>query len=178
MRKGEIVFLTLIAALIIGGFGGNYLWKNYQYQKQLEIDAANKEYSILIRVYRNFGLDLDIVTAKNGTNQIVNISEGEYTDIRINNYNTWVDYRIQQAELDPKNESLQNQLAKIMSVNESTGGKITLQNVYDSPKTVAAMWNGGPMTMIEESEIFAKETIEIHMTSWGGPLLMPKRSRE
>ena len=76
------------------------------------------------------------------------------TPERMYNYHTWVQWRIWEAEQNPQDKILQEQLEQIRSVGQE--GRLTLDDLSEKSEKVAAIWalETGPMSQKEQELVF------------------------
>jgi hypothetical protein len=146
MNIKRVVIFSVIAAVLIAATVVGYIL--YKESARASLEAYNKQYDVCYR----FNLNYHTTILFNKEKQIVNISEGTYTALRIHNYNQWVMMKTLQSgdveNLDPR----------IRSIGDN--GIITLENVLGNPEPFSAIWaEDGPMDDGDFSDVFFSEYI-------------------
>ena len=155
--------VVIIIAIVI--FAGSFIGFYFLNKNQQKVErAAFQDYLVTKDVYVKFGLKYEAVTAKhNGIKRIVNVSEGEYTPLRIHNYNQW-------AQING-------------------WPPLTLEEILNNPTDIEPVWDdNGPMTLDDIEKIFLKtdyliivEDIDIYgnpIDKYGNPILFDENGNQ
>jgi|GEM_PF-2320282 len=135
MTRIRILIFSVIAVIVIAvSVSGYALNENYKKSKLV----ALREYYNVLEVCKLFNLSYQDDKLPSGVPKIIDIAEGEYTSVRIHNFNEWIKYKTHQAEgaenLDPRIKSIGN------------NGIITIGDILENPSAIATLWaSGGPM---------------------------------
>jgi len=139
--------------------------KDYQNQlKEIDskmIEALNQTGGVA----EHFALETNNVNAQNAPRSQIIISRGKFTQMYIDNYNTWVEYKLSHPD------TTEDMKAQIQSLGVE--GVITLNDILTNPLSIESIWNGGPMSDIEKQDVFGVEYIEILIDRNGKPVLIP-----
>jgi hypothetical protein len=172
MNKKIILTIFAILILLAGVSCGIYFWNENQKQEKIVAGEFERMYKAQLNVYSMFGLEYDNITEQNGIKKIINVSEGYLTPLRIDNYNTWVEWMTKTAG---DIEKLDQRIRSVGSVKDGQGnptGKITMDDVINNPTDIKEIWADlGPMDQKSTRLVFGyngeliivEDTVGIHL---------------
>ena len=157
------VLLTVVAVAI-----GRHMWFE---SKKGSFMADLSDYYTKLGICVKFDLQYEIILS-NGIEQITNISEGRDTQLRIDNYNTWVKWRKSLVvDIRPETET-DPDLIRLWNETEKIFGTITLEDLYTHPNEIAEIYKlgkggtqwredvpSGPMSNYEVDFLFRQDRI-------------------